>query len=169
MIIRKAKDSDINEIAKIKVTGWQNAYRGIVSDAYLNRMSVSEQTERYRTAYSPDTIFVAEKENEILGFCRFYIDCNPVCDDLEIDCEIREIYVRPDMKRMGIGSELFRYTLDYLQQKGKRKLYLGVFKENDNARNFYEKMGGTMGKETVLEVDHQKYPIVSYLYSLDAL
>jgi ribosomal protein S18 acetylase RimI-like enzyme len=114
--IRKAKYSDIKEIANIKVAGWQNAYRGIVSDEYLNNMLYSEQIEKYSITYSLDTIFIAEKDNEILGFCRFYNYDTPIYDDLEVDCEIREIYVRPDIKRMGIGSKLFNYTLDYLKK-----------------------------------------------------
>lgn len=165
--IRKAKYSDIKEIANIKVTGWQNAYRGIVSDEYLNNMVYSKQIEKYTTTYSLDTIFVAEKDNEILGFCRFYNYDTSVYDDLEVDCEIREIYVRPDIKRMGVGSKLFNYTLDYLKKKGKMKLYLGVFKENYNSRKFYEKMGGIIGEEDVLEIENKKYPIISYTYILN--
>lgn len=165
--IRKATYSDIKEIANIKVTGWQNAYRGIVPDEYLNNMSHSEQIEKYSTTYSLDTIFVAVKDKEILGFCRFYSYDIPVYDDLEVDCEIREIYVRTDVKRMGIGSQLFKYTLEYLKKKGKTELYLGVFKENYNSRRFYEKMGGSVGKEDVLEIENIQYPIITYTYILD--
>lgn len=153
--IRQAEAYDIESIAEIKVSGWQSAYRGIVDDEYLDSMSVSEQIINLQN-YSLETIFVAEKDNEILGFCRIS----------ETNSEIREIYVKPSVKRMGIGSKLFNYALDHFEQLGKEKLYLGCFKENYNARKFYEKMGGVSATEEDIEVDGKCYPMVSYVFNL---
>ncbi len=77
-----------------------------------------------------------------------------------------EIYVRPDIKRMGIGSKIFNYVLKYFKQKGKTKLYLGVFEDNYKSRNFYEKMGGILGKKDNLEIKGKYYSTVSYTYNL---
>lgn len=162
--IRKAKLNDIESIAIIKVMGWQSAYRGIVDDEYLNSMSISEQIEILKKTYSLENIFVAEKDNEILGFCRFCIFDNPV--NSCIDCEIREIYVMPNRKRIGIGSKLFNYTLNYFKHIGKKKLLLGCFKENYEARKFYEKMGGIVKGEEDIEVYGKKYPLIVYIYDL---
>lgn len=164
--IRQATVKDIESIAKIKATGWQNAYKGIIDDEYLDAMSVKEQIEKYSFSYKLKDIFIAENQNEVVGFCRFYDYNAPAYDDKEIDCEIREIYIKPDLKRMGIGSQLFKYTLDYFKSIGKKKLYLGCFKENYNSRKFYEKMGGILGKELELEVGNKKYKVVSYIYEL---
>ena len=117
-------------------------------------------------SYSLKDVFVAELNNEVVGFCRVYDYDKSEFEDTEIDCEIREIYVRPDIKRMGIGSKLFNYILNYFKNKGKRKLYLGVFEDNFKSRKFYEKMGGTIWKNGYLEIEKIKYPIVSYLYGL---
>lgn len=163
--IRQAKLCDIESIAEIKVAGWQSVYTGIIDDEYLNSISVSEQIENIKK-YSLENIFVAQSDNEILGFCRIYNYDKSVYEDKEIDCEIREIYVKPDIKRMGIGSELFNYTFEHLKQKGKRKLYLGCFKENYNARKFYDKMGGIPCDEKDIEVGEKYYPVVSYVYNL---
>ncbi|MCH5314559.1 MAG: GNAT family N-acetyltransferase [Eubacterium sp.] len=163
--IRHAKFCDIDSIAEIKVTGWQSAYKGIIDDKYLNSMSIFEQIKTIKK-YSLENIFVAQRDNEILGFCRIYNYDKSVYEDKEIDCEIREIYVKPDIKRMGIGSELFNHTLKYLKQKGKRKLYLGCFKENYNARKFYDKMGGISWLEKNIDIGGKYYPVVSYIYNL---
>lgn len=164
--IRQATTKDIKSIATIKVTGWQNAYRGIVDDEYLDKMSVEEQIEKYSGSYKLKDIFIVEMQDEIVGFCRFYNYKEPAYDDKEIDCEIREIYIKPDLKRMGIGSKLFKYTLDYFKILGKKKLYLGCLKDNYNSRNFYEKMGGLLGKESEIEVGDNKYKVASYIYKL---
>ena len=165
--IRQATENDIEQIAIIKVEGWKNAYRGIIDSDYLNSMLVSNEIEKYKSKhYSLNTVFVAELDNEILGFCRVYdFDKSPYRDS-SIDCEIREIYVRPDIKRMGIGSKLFHYVLNYFKEKGKNKLYLGVFEANYNSRKFYEKMGGILGEMDNLDIDGNKYSTVSYIYIL---
>lgn len=100
IIIRNATVDDIEQIVTIKVNGWKNAYDGIVDSSYLNTMSLDEQISKYKN-YSLKDIFVAELDNQIIGFCRVYNYDSPQYDS-EIDCEIREIYVRPDLKRMGI-------------------------------------------------------------------
>ena len=164
--IRQAQFNDIESIAEIKVYGWQSAYRGIIDDEYLDLISVSEQIENIKQ-YSLDTIFVAQRDNEILGFCRFYDYAKTVYDDKEIDCEIREIYVKPNIKRMGIGSKLFKHTLKYFKQKGKKKLYLGCYEKNYNARKFYEKMGGIAAFGKDIKIVGKIYPVVSYIYYLN--
>lgn len=163
--IRKACLNDIESIARIKVEGWQNAYKGIIDDEYLMSMSVSEQINAIRS-YLLYTIFVAENERGIIAFCRFYDYDKPVYEDKEIDCEIREIYVKPDIKRQGIGSNLFVHTMNYFLQNGKKKLYLGCFKDNLNARKFYEKMGGIPQAGKDLKIGGIYYPTVSYIYDL---
>lgn len=166
--IRQAQSRDINKIAKIKADGWKSAYKGIVDDGFLNSMSVSKQIDMIKN-YSSDTMFVAEKDNEVLGFCRIYDYNEPVYDDKEIDCEIREIYVNPSFKRMGIGSALFHFTKEYFSQKGKWKLYLGCLKDNHSARKFYEKMGGIPSSGKEIDIGGKLYPIVDFMYNLNSI
>ncbi len=161
ILIRPAEARDAESIAKIKVEGWQTAYRGIVDDAYLRAMSIPEQSELFKNVYSPNTVFIAEADNEILGFCRFRI-----CEDEKTDCEIRELYVRPDLKRMGIGSKLFTHTLNHLIRKGMKKLYLSCFLENTGAKHFYEKAGGKAEGKSTYELNGKPYDIQSYRFDL---
>ena len=165
--IRNATRADIDQIVSIKVYGWKSAYINIIDNKFLNDMSEDKERKAYTNKYSLDDVFVAETNDDIVGFCRIYDYKESPYDDKEIDCEIREIYVKPEMKRMGIGSKLFSYVLEYLKNEGKRKLYLGVFENNYKSRKFYEKMGGTPGKKGSLEIKDKEYPIVSYIYYLD--
>lgn len=165
--IRYVQSRDIKQIAKIKVDGWKSAYKGIIDDEFLDSMSISRQIDIINN-YSLDTMFVAENNNEILGFCRIYDYNEPVYDDNEIDCEIREIYVNSSLKRMGIGSTLFNFIKEYFSQKGKRKLYLGCLKDNHSARKFYEKMGGISTGSKEIEIGGKLYPIVDFIYNLNS-
>ena len=167
LIIRNATINDIKQIATIKVNGWKSAYLDIIDNSYLESMSINEQVDKYTNSYSLKNVFVAELNNEVVGFCRVYDYDKSEFEDKKIDCEIREIYIRPDIKRMGIGSILFNYILNHFKNKGKKKLYLGVFEKNYKSRKFYEKMGGTLWKGGYLEISGIKYPTVSYLYKLN--
>ena len=42
VVVRDAVESDADRLGQIKVTGWRAAYRGLVSDAALDRMDVDE-------------------------------------------------------------------------------------------------------------------------------
>ena len=141
LIIRNATINDIKQIATIKVNGWKSAYLDIIDNSYLESMSINEQVDKYTNSYSLKNVFVAVLNNEVVGFCRVYDYDKSEFEDKKIDCEIREIYIRPDIKRMGIGSILFNYVLDYFRNRNKKKLYLGVFESNYKSRKFYEKMG----------------------------
>ena len=44
--IRKATLNDINAISTIKVKGWQSAYKNIISDQYLDNMSIPKTIEK---------------------------------------------------------------------------------------------------------------------------
>ena len=161
------KKNDIEQIAIIKVNGWKNAYTDIVDNEYLNNMSVDKEVNSYSNKYSLNDIYVAVLNDEVVGFCRVYDYDKSEFEDSEIDCEIREIYVRPDIKGMGIGSKLFNYVLNHFKTINKRKLYLGVFENNYKSRRFYEKMGGILWKNGYLEIKEIEYPTVSYLYKLN--
>jgi len=49
--------------------------------------------------------------------------------------------VRSDYKRNGIGKLLFEYAVGYAKSEGATSLQLGVWEFNEDAINFYEKMG----------------------------
>ena len=164
--IRNACRDDLEQIVNIKINGWKSAYIDIIDSSILNNLSIDKEMDSYINKYSLNDVFVAELNGEILGFCRVYDYKESPYDDREIDSEIREIYVRSDIKRMGIGSKLFSYVLNYFKRKGKKKLYLGVFENNYKSRKFYEKMGGMLGKKSNLRLNDKDYPVVSYIYEL---
>lgn len=160
-MIRTANSNDIKQIADIKVRGWQQAYKGIVDSNYLKNMTLKSQIDNYSNHYDLNNIVVAEKDNKIVGFCRFCFSHNS-----DIDCEIREIYVEPTLKRMGIGSMLFNYTKSYLKSNENKKLAVGVFTDNSHARQFYEKMGGKISDNKIMVIDNVSYGISTYLWDL---
>ncbi len=70
IIIRVAKVTDADLIAKIIVSCWQNAYTGIVDPAYPVRLSVDKFTGIFKNIIldSKQTVFVYEENGTVIGF-----------------------------------------------------------------------------------------------------
>lgn len=165
LTIRKANEIDLPQIAKVKIDGWQTVYRKIIDKEVLDNLSIDQEIKSLQK-YDLNDIFIIENHESILAFCRVYDYTTPQYNS-DIDCEIREIYVCTNYRRLGIGTKLFKYVLNYFQDCKKHKLYLGVFEKNYSARNFYKKMGGKFFKNGYLTINNQKYPTVSYVYQLN--
>lgn len=161
LIIRYANKNDLNEIVNLKIKGWQTAYANIIDNEYLGSLKFDKEFEKFDKQYDIDTIIVAEKENKIVGFCRFYL-----YQDEEYDCEIREIYVDPNMKRTGIGRLLFSKALEIFKNENKKTMILGVFKENYGAREFYKKMNGVECGNDSMAIQGKIYDITKYKFDI---
>ena len=48
LTIRPATPNDAQAVARIRVQGWRFAYQGLISQDYLDSLSVAEDTERIR-------------------------------------------------------------------------------------------------------------------------
>ncbi len=160
LIIRKATKDDALQIAEILVEDWKLAYRGIIDSDFLDSMSVEERYQRELQRYQIYTVAAAGEE--ILGF-----SWNEMTGDEAADCEIIALYVRYAKRKSGIGRILFQNSLDLFRAAGKKRMIVWCLKENDEARKFYEKMGGQVYKTGTHPWGNRDYDMISYLYQLD--
>ena len=123
IIIRKAKSEDIEKIANIKVRCWQIAYRNIIADEYLDNMDIEYTIEKNKRIFEQYNIIVAELKNEVIGFCRY--DYNNYYEEENVDCELIALYIKPEMKRHGIGRKLMKYAINEFKNSKKEKMILG--------------------------------------------
>ena len=73
MTIRCAAASDAHDIARVHVSSWQEAYKGIVPSTYLDSLSVAERVTRWAEIFErggSDT-FVADESGAIIGFSTY--------------------------------------------------------------------------------------------------
>jgi GNAT superfamily N-acetyltransferase len=140
--IRRATTDDAGTIAAIQVGTWRVAYRGLVPDAHLEKMSVERSAKRHREALATGglEVYLAEQNGEAAGFVGL-----GACRDEDLDAtttgEVWGIYLHPSAWRKGIGTQLCRYAEDVLRGRGFTSLVIWVFAGNANARRFYEAMG----------------------------
>ena len=169
IIIRNIKKEDLWSVSSIAVEGWKNAYRGIIDDEFLDSLKVEDNYNKMLKNYQENGFIVAEINNEVVGFCRYTINNLFSQYVKDIDCELCAIYVKPDLKRQGIGKALFNYVINEQKKNNNKNMILWCLKENYNSRRFYEKMGGDLYGEKEFEKGGKKYKEVGYRYDLSRL
>lgn len=143
IIVRPAEYKDALGIAKVHVLTWQNVYRGLIPDDFLDNMSVEERQKMWEknlaTPLPGVRIFIAEDSNGIIGFS----DCGPNRDEVDNKKhgELYAIYVFPEHWRRGIGKLLINQITKQLKDEGYEYATLWVLEGNSRARKFYEVNG----------------------------
>ena len=144
MIIRKPSADDADAIARVHVGTWRTAYKGILPDDYLAKLSYEARRQMWEKSLSnPDSthmVHVAEHEsNGIVGFA----DGGPERHgDSRYKAELYGIYVLAEYQRQGIGTMLMQAVAGELAQRGFVNIVLWALEANHPTRAFYEALGG---------------------------
>ena len=139
--VRRAHASDARGIATVQVKTWQYAYRGIVSQAYLDDMSVDAREERWvsNLADPAAVSFVLEEAGEIRGWVS--VGKSRDEDAHPRVAEIWAFYILPWYWGRGYAQLLWEEGHRYLLEGGYEEVTLLVLERNLRGRHFYEKLG----------------------------
>jgi len=99
----------------------------------LNTMDDSEAGIGKYLRRNPNTCFVAEKKEEIIGAILSGHDGRRGL--------IYHLAVKDSERKRGIGSALLDRALEALQEEGIKKVYIMIFKNNEAGNAFWEKRG----------------------------
>lgn len=149
MRLREATRADADVIARLHTTSWRVAYRGMLSDAYLDGPIEAERAHLWgeRLAQPADNQFVvlAEEDGRLAGFACAYGHDDPRWGTL-----LDNLHVDPAFKRQGIGARLMGAVASWTARTCKGEgIYLWVLETNETARRFYERVGGQDGGRDV--------------------
>jgi ribosomal protein S18 acetylase RimI-like enzyme len=165
--IRAASTLDAEAIGALHRASWQAAYRGIVSDEFLDGITLESRIVRWRqllsSSESPlsETI-VAVDGDTIVGVCRSGPRRQPEAGGIG---EVYALHVEPGSWRHGIGTMLLDETLRRLAGRGFTGAVLWVLRDNWNARHFYEAQGWSATGEEVVD-DRSGYAIPETRYAI---
>ena len=142
MEIREATAADIGSIARIHVTCWQTAYRGILPDATLDGLRVEQRESLWRGWMAGTGVhtLVAVSEGRTAGFIRL-CPARPIENPPADAAEVTHLYVDPAAQARGAGKALLKGALGIARSAGYRTLILWVLEANRKARRFYERSG----------------------------
>jgi ribosomal protein S18 acetylase RimI-like enzyme len=142
IIIRRSVPEDAEAVERLRVAGWQRAYRGIIPDDYLDRLVPNVARRRRHLAGLPAGISdsVAVADGAVVG----WIAGGPCRDPDRLGPRYGEIfacYVHPGCWRKGAGRLLMDHALEALVQAGRDDVSLWVLEANERARRFYATVG----------------------------
>jgi len=139
MLLRPAQPPDALAIARVHVRSWQQGYRGLLPDDYLDQLRPEDRAEKYDLSNAdplkPHTI-VATTGNIIHGFATTCPSHEP---DLPNHGELTALYVDPNSWSLGVGVALVTAARAHLVSLGLRQAYLFTLVDNLRAQRFYQK------------------------------
>lgn len=163
IIIREASAADACGIARVHVDAWLTTYAGIMPDAVLQSLSYerSEKQQRNFLAHPPpgNKTFVAELEPH--GIVGFACGGNEREGHTVYKGELFAIYILEPNQRRGIGTMLVLRVVDYIKSLGLENMIVWVLEENP-ARLFYERLGGVVVDEKMMEKGGKQLKEIAY-------
>jgi GNAT superfamily N-acetyltransferase len=141
--LRRAQAADEPAIARLHADSWRTAYRGILCDDFLADTVVANRRELWRTRFSEidrqdQVILVGEEHGEIQAFACAFLDADPEWGTL-----LDNLHVLPGLKGRGLGRQLISAVAENVRRHALHcMLHLWVYEQNDQARGFYERLGG---------------------------
>ncbi len=144
IMFRVAGASDYLRVAELHAASWRSAYRGMLSDAYLDGDILAERGRLWeqRLAQPSDRQYVllAEENDNLVGFVCVLLDAEPGWG-----AYLDNLHVRPGLTGRGLGRRLLDQAARWVAQTEPTwPLHLLVFECNVAARRFYERHGGEL-------------------------
>lgn len=141
MNLRRAVPGDEEAVAQVHVRAWQQGYRGLLPDDYLDRLDPTERAARYtfdEIAPGRPYTTVAVDGDTICGFAT-----TGRCRDSDQPSagEVYAIYVDPDCWGRGVGRELIQAARTSLIDEHFSTAVLWVLVGNARAERFYRMDG----------------------------
>ena len=135
IIIKIAEtDEELCGRGYVHCTSWQEAYRGIVCDRYLDTMTVEATTARARQF--PENTLLAKDKEKVVGFAVY----GPSRDEDLMDAgEVIAIYVLSEYYDRKIGLRLLNEAISRLKEYN--TILVWVLEKNERAIRFYHRYG----------------------------
>lgn len=150
-IIRKRTKEDCKALAHIVTVAWNETYRGIVSDEFLDNLYSNEE-ERSNNSYNKfdeknNHQYVLEVDGHIVGFVKVGASDET---DYQNCGEIHALYIINGYKGYGFGKKLIDTGIKELKEMNFDKMIIGCLVGN-SSNKFYEHIGGKYIKQRIFE------------------
>jgi len=166
-LIREAKETDAYDMASVLVRTWQSAYRGIIPDSYLAKLSIDDRAKRLLKEFDEyrDTSFyyVAELDGKIIG-CMLLSKCRE--EGKSNAGEVIAMYLFKEFWDCGYGRNMMEHSLGVFRRMGFEEAVIWVLEENVRARRFYEKFGFTFDGSRIIQDRGKPVSVIRYSGSI---
>lgn len=137
MIIRFALEKDLDSIARLYVHNHKTTYRDLLSEEYLNSLTVESAKSRWQKYLDENNkIWVAYESDIFLGFTAGKED-----EEIKDTWYLDSLHVSENARGRGIGTELIRTMGRYAYENGYKSMSICVVKGNESAKSLYLRLG----------------------------
>ncbi len=137
-ILSKALPDDYEQIAFVHYKAWLETYTGLLPESFLKNRTLESSINIFKNNLCSNTV-VAIVDNKVVGFCGWgSLRENSFQENLG---EIQGIYLLDAYQKNKIGRKMIEFALEQLVTEKYSKVGLWVLSTNENAINFYKKMG----------------------------
>lgn len=151
-IIRKIQKSDNQQVAQLiravfdelNIPKTGTAYE----DPYLDLMF--EEYSKPKSAY-----YVVEIKGQIFGCAGIA----PLINEAEIFCELQKMYFAPEIRGLGIGTQIMQQCLQSARDFGFEKCYLETMPYMMDAQKLYKKSGFESINSPMGNTGHTSCPV----------
>lgn len=146
--IELASIDDCDSIARLHAKSWKDAYRGMLSDHYLDFEVDDDRIMIWRDRFAKpkynQRVICCRRGRDIVAFaCAFF------CDDDEYGTFIDNLHVLTEFRSRGVGAALVREVIKAsVETYSESRVFLWVLASNQAAINFYERIGGQRVEES---------------------
>jgi len=94
-----------------------------------------------RTLGRFSNVFVAEGEGRLLGFHLCRLKRLPAHMGGIMAGEVSDVWVEPEVRRLGVGDALVQAGLEWMRQQGVHSVEVQVLSQNEGSLKFFESLG----------------------------
>jgi GNAT superfamily N-acetyltransferase len=161
-----ATSADAAAIALLHAQSWRSAYRGLLTDEYLDDHVLDDRTSFWSKRFSapqPERrcVLKAIGESTLLGFVCVLLDEEPAWG-----ARLDNLHVDPGLKGTGIGYVLFQAAREWTaQMMPDAQMHLWCVERNLVARRFYDRQGGQVVENAIRPIAQGlRLPELRYLW-----
>ena len=167
--IKKAEKEDLRDFMHVNTNSWNETYRGIVSDEFLDKImdGIDANAERLMNRYDQEQIDKPYLKRFIL-----YVDDEPVGvfavdksrdEKYPSSGELTCLYLLKKAKNQGYGKIMFEKAKEELIKLGFTDMIIDCLKDNPT-NEFYKHMGGHLVFEKTRIIGGNEYPVNVYYF-----
>lgn len=155
-------------IASVLVKTWQQAYKGLIDQDYLNSLDLNQKIERWKnilqTPNRKSQIYVfLNNKDQVVGVCSIGESRYP---EQKFTHELYLIYILPEYQRGGLGRFMFEDIKKKLHALDAKSLCVMVLQQGP-AVGYYQKMGAQIIQEHQTKIGDKQY--AEYLMGWDKI
>ncbi|HDR6218261.1 GNAT family N-acetyltransferase [Bacillus sp. BR3(2024)] len=142
--IKKGTLEDLYTLQEISYETFNETFKDQNSSqnmsAYLEKAFNLKQLEKELSNVASQFFFVYFN-NEVAGYLKVNTNDAQSEEMGDESLEIERIYIKGEFQKHGLGKYLLNKSIEIAMEHNKKKIWLGVWENNENAIAFYKKMG----------------------------